>query len=73
MHEHTIRFIAKYLASTSTYADLPYGNIWLSTLVVDDRPINKKASNVTWMTNSPVVGLKQIPIMQKISCCDHDM
>ena len=31
VHKRSLRKIAKYLASKSTYVDLPYGNRWLST------------------------------------------
>ena len=31
VHESAVRKIAKYHTSTSTYVDLPDGNIWLTT------------------------------------------
>ena len=38
VHERAIIHIAKYPAITSTYTDLSYGNIWLSTIRVVYRP-----------------------------------
>ena len=38
VHEHSIRRIAKLLAITSTYVDLPDGNLWLSTRGVVYKP-----------------------------------
>ena len=38
VHERTVKCIAKYLASTSTYVDLPEGNWLLTTLGVVYRP-----------------------------------
>ena len=34
VHERVIRLITKYLVSTSTYVDLPYGNLRLYTCVI---------------------------------------
>ena len=34
VHECAVRCMAKYPVSTSTYTDLPGGNIWLSTRVI---------------------------------------
>ena len=38
LHEHAVRRIVKYLASTSTYADLPNGNWQLTTCRVVYNP-----------------------------------
>ena len=38
VHERAIRKISKYLASTSTYVDLPDGNFWLSAWGVVYKP-----------------------------------
>ena len=42
LHERTIRDIANYLASTSTYVYLPYGNLRLSTYGVVYKPNKEK-------------------------------
>ena len=38
LRKPSVRQIAKYLSSTSIYVDLPYGNLWLTTIRVVYRP-----------------------------------
>ena len=38
LHKRAVRLIDKYLASMSTYVDLPYGNIRLTTCVIVYNP-----------------------------------
>ena len=42
VHKCAIRQIAKYLASTSTYVDLPDGNWWLNTHGIVYKPIREE-------------------------------
>ena len=73
VHEHDIRQVTKYLASTSTYVNLPDVNQQLTTRDVVYKPDIEKLLSVTYMPTLLVYGLKQMPIMQKIPCCIRDM
>ena len=73
VHERAVRIIAKYLTSTSTYTYLPDGDIRLSTHGIVYSPDEEKNH---WMLHgcrpSPVVGIEQIPITQKMACSVRD-
>ena len=58
LHKHAVKHIAKYLAITSTYVDLPDLNLWLTTHGVVYRPNIKKSSSVTYIPTFTVDGLK---------------
>ena len=73
MHEHSFRRIGKYLARTSTYPELPDGNIYLSTRYVVYIPDKEKAIEYYVDDNFPVVVFKHILTIQKISCRVRDM
>ena len=73
LHDCIIIRILTYLASMCTYTDLSDVNRRLSACDVVYSPKNEKELDVTWMSNLPVVGLKQMLIMQKIICLVWDM
>ena len=72
-HKRAVRRITKYLASTSTYVDLTDVNRWLTTRGVVYSPDIEKGIKCYVDSEVLVDGLKQILIMQKMSCHKWDM
>ena len=69
-------FLVKYLGIhtiTSTYVDLPDKHRRLTTCGVVYKQNIEKVLSVTQIPTFPVNGIKQIPIMHKISCHIRDM